>query len=530
MHRVLLGGLAVLLLAAGCGRCGAERPAGDAIEQVPVPLEGVVYVPHPERLGPKLAELARLRLATPLANAAGLPDTESIFSSLTSQLGVDVRSPEKLKEAGVAAERGVALVQLPPAPGNPPREVLILGIESRDALLRAVAALAQRRSGARVRWEPGPPGLTLFGRDQSSPELALLERQGWAFISLGPGCGALPEWLPSGGNKLASEPRWKESVQRLAKETDAYLHLPRGTLLDWPVGAVTFALTLEREGLRLQADLPSGLNPKVSEAFTPQPAADVSALLPEDAFAQVRFRGSAQALAPLLREIAPADVLARLREKVPGGEKELLALVDPGASLALSLAPAPPLAQGLPRMSLNLTNPFRYVHVTAVSPAKNVARTAALLEKLPMLAPAVGAQVERVPGPIPRYVTRYAQGEGLDFALADSFLIAASPRTRLEEALARRGQLPRKGFASRQDVALRRVLDEAAFAVVVDTRALDRALRGLPSAAFGIGGFAIRGLLLRWLDLAAELRGVAVGLTAQGHAAQAEVVVRWTPP
>ena len=50
-----------------------------------------------------------------------------------------------------------------------------------------------------------------------------------------------------------------------------------------------------------------------------------------------------------------------------------------------------------------------------------------------------------------------------------------------------------------------------ALTLVVDLQKLAAAVRQLPSSAWGIGGFAIKGTTLRWLDATNDLEAITAG-------------------
>ena len=125
------------------------------------------------------------------------------------------------------------------------------------------------------------------------------------------------------------------------------------------------------------------------------------------------------------------------------------------------------------------------------------------------------------------YLTSYRAGEGAHFALSeDGKLLLAAPRARLESTLASLAQPAGTGPVSED---LKSVGKYAALVVLLDLRRLADAVKALPSAAWGIGGFAIKATTVRWLDATDDLRAVTLALSRKDKALQAEISLRLTP-
>jgi len=105
------------------------------------------------------------------------------------------------------------------------------------------------------------------------------------------------------------------------------------------------------------------------------------------------------------------------------------------------------------------------------------------------------------------FVTSYAQGEGLDFGLIDDKVIVASPLKRLEDTLHQLSlAVPRQPSPSRAELAP--YLQRGALDVVLDVNRLSGSVRSLPSTAWGVGGFAIKAAMLRWLAALDDIRAL----------------------
>ncbi|HEX8438707.1 MAG TPA: hypothetical protein VF697_26610, partial [Archangium sp.] len=171
---------------------------------------------------------------------------------------------------------------------------------------------------------------------------------------------------------------------------------------------------------------------------------------------------------------------------------------------------------------------FRYVHLVVVGESKDTTSIPATLEKVPAIAPRFGAEVKPSElGGQRVYLTSYRQGEGAHFAAVGDKVVMAAPQSRLEAALT-----GLKGPAGQNPVAedLRGVLQGPVLGAVLDWRRLSDAVKGLPSEAWGIGGFAIKATTVRWLEATDDLRAVTLGLSEKEKAVQAELTLWLVPP
>ena len=537
MRRSLSLGLFLLLCA--CDRCGTVTPKGALLAQLPAHAQGTLWLPHPEVLGPKLTALSRLKLTTLPAQLLGYPDAESLWQGVIDQMGVDLRRPETLRELGLSPESGLGWVRLAPMEAGGKfheRGYLVLGVSQPGRLEQAILALAQKRLPSATAQRGSVKGLTLYGEVKAAPTLALFQKDGWAYVSAGRDVEKLPEWIVAQGPSLEFDPGAQASLGRLSATADAYLQLPQSHWENVPVGALAAAVTLEGDGLVAQLDLESGLQSGLADVLVPLsvpsgPEDDLRRSLPADAFLLARFKGNAIKLEPFLRAHLPASFLTGLESSgVHWGT--LLAQVKPGAMLAASMAAAPPLSSGLPTLDVRSTNPFRFVELTGAAPLRDPAPVEEALANLPRAATAVGATAVRTAGPPGlRYLTTYAQGEGLSVAVSHGVLLAGGPHTRLDSAMQRLGASGSPALPPLYaDRALTQALEQPTVAMALDARQLAKALKGLPGSTFGVGGFAIRAVLERWLDALSELRGATMGMSARGKAVDVELTVRWAAP
>lgn len=532
MRRPLLFLLSLAALGlTACSRCGkAATPAGppalELARRLPRSAEAVVLVPDLGVLGEKAALVQRLKVASFLAQLQGFGSAEEYLSAVMGQVGVDLRSREALRQAGVDPERGLAVALL--AQG---RAYSVVGTREPRKLQETLARLARDRLGAGVVSRQPREELTLvtFSRTQDGrPELGLLVKDGYAFIAAGSSVAELPAWAslqPSAA--LAEDRAYVASLGRLPAERDLWVHLPAASTRAARYMLLGSSLSgrLTREELTLVADVPWPDTRRSLEVLQPLAGPDLAGLLPDDAFLVARFAGDPPRLEPFLALLLGSGMERAARES--GFDvKGALSNLRPGQVLSLSLAPTARLGGTLAALDLRQVDPVGLLHLTAAAEVKESLQAARALERIPPFAARLGARM--VPadrGGQKVYLTSYRRGEGAHLALKGNALLMATPEQRLLDALARVGKTPpgtrRPGPLS--DPALLERLDGRAAVVVVDLARLAESVRALPSEAWGMGGFAIKALALRWLEAIDDLRAITLGLSAREGAVQAEL-------
>jgi hypothetical protein len=104
-------------------------------------------------------------------------------------------------------------------------------------------------------------------------------------------------------------------------------------------------------------------------------------------------------------------------------------------------------------------------------------------------------------------------------------LVLAAPRSRLDAALTSLAGKPGENPVAEE---LRGTVKDPVLGVVLDLRKLSDAVKNLPSEAWGVGGFAIRATVLRWLEATDDLRAVTFSLSQKERALQAEISLKLT--
>jgi hypothetical protein len=202
-------------------------------------------------------------------------------------------------------------------------------------------------------------------------------------------------------------------------------------------------------------------------------------------------------------------------------EVDVLAHVRPGVVAALSLAERPPLGRGLPSLQLGRTNPFTYVGLSGVAPLDGADAGVAALQQVVALAPRLGAEMKRQDrGEATAFLTSYSQGEGVHFAVRGARAYFASPVERLDRLLA--GAEGGRGAG--------RAGEGAALWAELDLARLAQSVRDLPESAWGLGGFAMKGTALRWLEAIDDLRALTLELSAGERVLSGRLSLVLAPP
>jgi hypothetical protein len=224
-------------------------------------------------------------------------------------------------------------------------------------------------------------------------------------------------------------------------------------------------------------------------------------------------------------------VARAIRESGFDFKGEVLSNLKPGLIASISLAPGAKLGSGMPELDVRRTNPFGFLHLVAIGEVRDETKAGESLEKIPAVARRFDAQVKR--GDLhgrPVYWSTYSQGEGAHFGLFSNKVFMAAPRSRLEgvvDALEGKSKVGAGAPSNREMIG---ALSEGALSAVLDFTQLANAVRALPSEAWGLGGFAIKASVVRWLDAMKDLRAITFEASARDSAVQAVVMIRLEQP
>lgn len=520
-------GLVLALALGGCSRCGKTAAPTTGIDRhLPRSAEAVVVVPDVAVLGEKLKILQRLQIATFLAQLQGFGSAEQFVSSIMSQVGIDLRKREEMEKIGLAPDKGLAVVIRPDDTAY-----AVIAVKDPSTFEKAIAHVAKARLGAGTTRKEGEA--TIFAKNETSPAvLAMVVKSGYAFLSQGPDVQALLQASNvTEADSLAKTEALSAGLKRLPSERDVYAFIPAakpaGGKKDAKPTPVTLTASLTEKGLTLRSDAPMKDRPEVLAAFKSQEAVKLLGYVPADAFLMARFAGDPAALDAVWPHLVGDNVARAVKKSGFDVKGQILDNLQPGIALGVSLAPNVPIAAGLPRLDVRRTNPFRYVHLSAIAEVKDPAKARAMMDGLPQVAQGFGATLTpatRVEQPV--LLTTWSQGEGAHLGLSGKRLVVGAPEERLVGLLERVKAGPAK-TPVRPELA--GVFDTNTFAAVVDLEKLARAIEALPTEAWGIGGFVIRDTALRWLAAVDDLKAIVVASSAKDDAVQSEFTLRIAP-
>jgi hypothetical protein len=499
--------LGLLLGLSGCAKCGAPAAAKVVgVERVlPKGAVAAVVVPNVDAIGSKLSILEKLKFVAFAAQLQGFGDAKGFTDALVGQLGINLRSHETLDRAGIDGARPAGAAVLVTAD-----VVLALPVKDAGRLQTFFEHLAARRFGAGVASEQqvGAVTVKLFSPSAgATPRLGYALSQGFALVAVDQGVGRLGALAAMGeGDSLASDAALQGALTRVPPTRDVYAWLPVGSpaLGRVPVTSALVEAELTPQALTVAADAPWRGAAEVLEALQKKPSTDGVGYLPADAFLAARVESNVEALAQVVPELLGPFLQRAFAEGQVDLKGQVLAHLQPGTTVGVSLADRPPLDRGLPTFDLRRTNPFTYVHLSGIAPIDSPEAATAALNKVAELAPRFGAKIE----PKERngqavFITSWSQGEGVHFAVKDRRVFFGSPIQRLDALLASAGQGP--AFAGLGDDAL---------GVAVDLHRLTASVRALPDSAWGLGGFAIKASTVRWLDAVDDLTSITLTVNA----------------
>ncbi|MBK7862753.1 MAG: hypothetical protein IPJ65_29915 [Archangiaceae bacterium] len=504
----------LLLGATACSKCGragggAAGAASGGVERVlPVGANAYLIVPSVEQLGQKLQLVEQLKVASFVAQTAGVDDAHAYVDALVHDLGIDPRSREQLDKIGLlaGAPAGVAIMD------DEGSSMVALPIKDEGRIGSFIRTFSANRLGASMVEDKTENGVTVHRfMGNGGAHLAWAAAHGYALIASRKAVDQLAGWAARAeGDTLAKDTSLPASLKRLPRSPDLVVYLPPGSkaMMALPVAHLVAVVTLDAGAFTVSTDSPWGGDKASLSVFEPaRQSVSLAGLLPHDAFLVARFTGESSQLLPIIKPLLGTTLTRALAQ---GGFDlgQALEQVAPGAVLGLSLAPTAQMGAGLPDLDVRRTNPFSFVHLSGVAPVKSAAVVEPALAKLAEVAPGFGAQMTLKDGV---YVTTYSQGEGVHFAAAGDRVLFGAPLSRVMALKAANERAP--GTAADGNSAL----ESSAVAVAVDLRKLSDAVRELPVSAWGIGGFAIKATTVRWLDNTDDLRAVTVTVgTAEG--------------
>lgn len=497
--------------------CPGSRRGAPPERFVAADAAAALVIPESGRAARELAHLQ----AT-LAGFPGAGELAEVRSALTAQLGFDPLDPEALAGAGLDPRRGIAVASLEPggAGGGPPRGALVvLPVDDASKVEALLTRLARDRLGATERAveRHGAASVQVL-RAPRGPAAAL----SWAIVDrsaiLGAGPGG-PAAVAAAATlapeaSLAEAAAWKTARRALGDAVAAVQWAPPGSpVLEglWPVKdglAVGVGAAPGRVSARA-AVLLGAREPSFRDLAAGGAGAKALSTLDPDAQLAARWDGDPAALGRKLLPVLPAPERARLAARGIDLERDLLAVLGPGAAATISVAPG--LDLGALSAGAARADPLRVVELEAILPVKDAAAAEAASARLAALAarpggapppPAPGA-VHRIPTPSGEIAWR-VDAEGRRVVLA-------AGRPGKLDALAARLGAGGPGWRAATEGA-RAALSGGLGGAVLDPGRVVAAVRALPEEAFGSGpsAFVMRSLVDRVLDPAARLAAVSL--------------------
>lgn len=496
--------LAVALIAiGGCSRCGKTqgRAVTSPAELAPPGADAVVYVPHLLTLGQHAQRVSQLKIFGLLASLAGAGnDGQAFLKQFEQQLGFDFTSAQGLSAVGLAPDG-----PLLSAHSREGVQVAVVTVADDGRFDEAATRLAKERLRAPVRGEH--QGMVTFAPTRGQPVLAYAHAGKYAVLAAGPQCtnAVRAALAQDAAHSLAADADY-EAWQDAHAQSDLLLFAPaQNPFKDLGLtGGLKLAATLQDHQAVAELELPLDTAQATALATLHGSAGqELVGQLDPDAFLVARTALDPATLWPIVETQVPAPVRQQLLN-VGVRMGEVLANVKPGAALSLALPDATRVnLSRMPSFDPRETNPFRYVYLAALGQVKDPAAAAHTLSEVQKFGPQIGASVAtRLVGKVPVYTFKYQLGEGASVALDGERVVISGGEGRMAPLL---GRAPGAGYKLPAELAPR--FDGAGLAVWFDMARVISSLRALPDSAFGLGGFAIKSALDRWLDALGDFKG-----------------------
>ncbi len=531
--RILLIVVALALIGGGAffalrGR-GPGTPAAagfTAVDALPKQPTLALVIPDPSRLGAELGRITRLQLAGMAAGMGGVGTPEAFLDGVAKEAGFDLRSPESLKASGIAPDRPVAVAMLHNQPA-----LLAFQIADGAKVEALLANHAKKRLGAEARGETKSGAHTVITWSSGKPNTPTLSygvREGHALVAAGTGSEAIvtAALARPRTESLAAEPRY-EAVAKKLDGSLAFAFLPQGSplarasaLLPYGLGA---GLQVTPQALRLRLEVPLTEDQLVSfGSLAKADGKELLGALDPDAFFAARVGGEPEKIGPLLKTLTPQFLLNTLKRGNLDLDSEILANLKPGMAVSMRLAPTAELSS-VPELDPRRTNPFKYLHLSALAQPKDAAKARETLGKVAAIAPRFGSKIsEREVEGTKVYVATYHLGEGASFAGTDSHVLISGGEGRMEALFDR---LKTGKGLELGDAAAKQAFETEGFVFFLDLTRLVASVNSLPDSAYGVGGFAIKAAISRWLSAVEELKAVTLAGRVEDKALRIDLSV-----
>jgi hypothetical protein len=501
----------LLLLAAGCSRCGGKS-AASAEELLPGnPPGAVVTAP----LGAVAQHLAAL--GDRLQSLPGGEQLGDYRRSVAAQLGFDPLTRDGLLAAGLDPDRGAAVAVFELGPGAD--WAAALPLTRPDVFAKTMQRLLVTRFGA----SPGQQPQTF---ERNGFTLAWKVVRGYGMLARG--ASPMPHLDPPAKEASLARAAGLDAARKQLGAQDFVVWAPAGSALPQrytsrPLpGDVALAVAPSQAGLasRFNFQLPAPDAERARQAL-PGGGASLVDLLPADAPLRARF---GVASARLLEWLRGNPGLRQVLDRLHGADAEAFSSLQPGAAVSLALARDANIGAALDYgFDWRRKSPFDTVQLVALAQVADRPRLLRALEQIARDLPALGARVERQGDD---FQITYAAGRGARFGVRE---IEGKPIAYVLGGPLRPDEL--RVAARSKDPEAASLYQEGGAAVRIDFGRLAASLHELPESTYGSGpqSYVARSVVSQVIE---PLRTLRVSIAAEAFADRlgASLDVQLVPP
>ncbi len=491
------------VITALAGMLATSANAATVDEVLPEGSAQIIVIPSILQAAGKLAIVERYKVATLTAPLEGFDDAHSWIESMVTQLGVDPRVSSSLESAGIDPKRELGIALMDDEKGS----IVALPASDFEKVRARLSQIMDSRGWKVLRSKKKRDFEVVWFGDPQNPQVALLFARGYAIVADAKAAATVIGMANTG---------WKQSVAsagifavqrgRLPQGADAYLYTPASGVHRLGksrkaslIASTVAAITVTAAAFRVSVDLrPNGF-PELAAAFTEAKGARDDA--PSGGIIRAVFRGEPKTIPPLLARLSEGE------KRVPwmsADWKRFLGTLQPGVGISIRVADAATLGTYRPRNVVAATTlAGRASFVEGTNPKDELQRAAALGAKQgahpKVTVDPDGKVTVSHPGADFGNTSAIARGADLFFGFPLSVVQAQSfaPAVTTDEAL-----------------------PAGALGLSLSISALIREVKRIPNRAFGVGGFAIRELVVKWAEAFDDFRAVKLSITRRKDAVQ----------
>jgi len=488
----------LLLVAAGCSRCGATMASAAEELLPPHPPGAVVTAP--------LGAVAQ-HLATLTGKVASLPGGEQageLRRAVAAQLGFDPLTADGLGSAGLDPERGAAVAVL-----ENQEWVASLPVAKPDVFLQTVQRVLGERAGFAPAAEQ-PKGAKVFERRGLRVGVAVVRGYGIVARTDDPAAAIATSDGRGPDQSLARDPGLADARSRLGAQdfiawAPAGSALPRRYLRRPLPGDSALSVQGSEQGIasRMYAQLPPESAQRAA-ASLPGGGAGLVELLPADAPFRARL---GIAPAQIRESLRGTPEVAALLDRLRGADGEALAAIVPGVAVSMGVAKGANIGEAIDYgLDFRRKSPFDTVQLVALAEVSDRPRLMKAFEQIARVMPELGARAERHGDD---FQVSYPAGRGARFGVRE---IDGKQVAYLLGGTLRPEELRRTPRSANPETAV--LYADKGAAIRMDFGKLAAALRELPASAYGSGpqSYVARSLVGQVIE---PLRTVRLTLAAE---------------